>query len=152
MAQQSQAVRDRFAYIDADAKVQQLDQALKEARKTAEDADRKARQALGELPHLLSAADLVFQQCWKFEDLSDEKDNELESLTCHDAECWSYRWSRAHDAMQELIYERCAAVTSLRNSAQELDAAANKLCDAWLDARKAAGAQFDADNPDRLGT
>lgn len=152
MATQSQAVRDRFAYIDADPTVSRLGLELKEARKLSEAATNKTRQELRSLPTLFVASDLLFQQCWKFEGVEEDVSNELERLTCDGADSWHHKFSTAHDTMEELLLERCAAVVELHKAATELSAAADKVCEDWIQARKDAAAQFDADHPDLRGT
>lgn len=146
MATQEQAVKDRFAYIDADAEVVRLQAELEQARKVADSTRCEARQALREIPRLLLAADCVQRQLWKLEGVEGEASDQLEQYTTDDAECWWWQWEKAYEAVEALALQQCQKTAALFAKTEQLEQDRSAVCDEWLAARAAAGARFTAEH------
>ena len=99
--------------------------------------------ALRRVTRLMLAVDVVRQQQWKHEDISEEQDKTLKDLTTDDSEVWFHQYDQAADDIEEAAVAACAMVIEKRSEAKAKKIEAKEHCTLLNFARDQAREAFD---------
>ena len=131
------------AYLDQDDTYQSTLKRHQEMWKEAKQAEIEVTHALRRVTRLMMAVDVVRQQQWKHEEISEEQDKTLKDLTTDDSEIWFSVYGQAADDVEEAAVAACAMVIEKRAEAKAKKNEARGHC-ALLDfAKEQAREAFD---------
>jgi len=102
------------AFLDEDAAYQATLKNHQELWSGVRSAEVEVRGALRRVTRLMLAVDVVRQQQFKHEDISEEQDKMLEELTTDNSETWYYQYDQAADDVEEAAVAACAMVVEKR--------------------------------------
>ena len=131
------------AYLDQDDAYQSTLKRHQEMWKEAHQAEGEVRRALRRVTRLMMAVDVVRQQQFKHEDISEEQDKALEDLTTDSSEIWFSQYDQAADDIEEAAVAACAMVIERRSEAKTKKIEAREHCDLLNFAREQAREAFD---------
>jgi len=114
------------AYLDEDAAYQATLKNHQELWRGVRNAEVEVRGALRRVTRLMLAVDVVRQQQFKHEDISEKKDKMLEELTTDNSETWYYQYDQAADDVEEAAVAACAMVVEKRAKVTAKKAEAQK--------------------------
>ncbi len=131
------------AYLNGDASYQAALKHHQEMWKEAKQAEIEVTHALRRVTRLMMAVDVVRQQQWKHEEISEEQDKTLRELTTDDSDIWFSQYGQAADDVEEAAVAACAMVIEKRAEAKAKKNEARGHC-ALLDfAKEQAREAFD---------
>ncbi len=116
------------AYLDQDDAYQSTLKRHQEMWKEAKQAEIAVTHALRRVTRLMLAVDVVRQQQWKHEDISEEQNKALEDLTTDDSEIWFSQYGQAADDVEEAAVAACAMVVEKRAEAKAKKIEAQEHC------------------------
>jgi len=116
------------AYLDQDNAYQSTLKRHQEMWKEAKQAEIAVTHALRRVTRLMMAVDVVRQQQWKHEDISEEQNKALEDLTTDDSEIWFSQYGQAADDVEEAAVAACAMVIEKRAEAKAKKVEAQEHC------------------------
>ena len=116
------------AYLDQDNAYQSTLKRHQEMWKEAKQAEIEVTHALRRVTRLMMAVDVVRQQQWKHEDISEEQNKALEDLTTDDSEIWFSQYGQAADDVEEAAVAACAMVIEKRQEAKVKKVEAQEHC------------------------
>jgi len=116
------------AYLDQDDAYQSTLKRHQEMWKEAKQAEIEVTHALRRVTRLMMAVDVVRQQQWKHEDISEEQDKALEDLTTDNSEIWFSQYGQAGDDIEEAAVAACAMVIEKRQEAKVKKIEAREHC------------------------
>jgi len=131
------------AYLDQDDAYQSTLKRHQEMWKEAHQAEGEVRRALRRVTRLMMAVDVVRQQQFKHEDISEEQDKALEDLTTDSSEIWFSQYDQAADDIEEAAVAACAMVIERRSEAKVKKIEAREHCTSLDFAREQAREAFD---------
>ena len=131
------------AYLDQDDAYQSTLKRHQEMWKEAHQAEGEVRRALRRVTRLMMAVDVVRQQQFKHEDISEEQDKALEDLTTDSSEIWFSQYDQAADDIEEAAVAACAMVIERRSEAKTKKIEAREHCTLLDFAREQAREAFD---------
>jgi hypothetical protein len=131
------------AYLDQDDTYQSTLKRHQEMWKEAKQAEIEVTHALRRVTRLMMAVDVVRQQQWKHEDISEEQNKALEDLTTDDSEIWFSQYGRAADDIEEAAVAACAMVIEKRQEAKVKKIEAREHCILLDFAKEQAREAFD---------
>ena len=131
------------AFLDQDEAYQSTLKHHQEMWKEAKQAEIEVTHALRRVTRLMMAVDVVRQQQWKHEDISEEQDKTLEDLTTDDSEIWFSVYGQAADDVEEAAVAACAMVIEKRAEAKAKKNEARGHCTLLDFAREQAREAFD---------
>jgi len=116
------------AYLKEDDAYQSTLKRHQEMWKEARQAEIAVTHALRRVTRLMMAVDVVRQQQWKHEDISEEQNKALEDLTTDDSEIWFSQYGQAADDVEEAAVAACAMVIEKRAEAKAKKIEAQEHC------------------------
>ena len=116
------------AYLKEDDAYQSTLKRHQEMWKEAKQAEIEVTHALRRVTRLMMAVDVVRQQQWKHEDISEEQDKALEDLTTDNSEIWFSQYGQAGDDIEEAAVAACAMVVEKRSEAKVKKIEAREHC------------------------
>ena len=131
------------AYLDQDDAYQSTLKRHQEMWKEAKQAEIAVTHALRRVTRLMMAVDVVRQQQWKHEDISEEQNKALEDLTTDDSEIWFSQYGQAADDVEEAAVAACAMVVEKRAEAKAKKVEAQEHCTLLEFAKDQAREAFD---------
>ena len=131
------------AYLDQDDAYQSTLKRHQEMWKEAKQAEIEVTHALRRVTRLMMAVDVVRQQQWKHEDISEEQDKALEDLTTDNSEIWFSQYGQAGDDIEEAAVAACAMVVEKRSEAKVKKIEAREHCTLLDFAKEQAREAFD---------
>lgn len=131
------------AYLDQDDAYQSTLKRHQEMWKEANQAEGEVTLALRRVTRLMMAVDVVRQQQWKHEDISEEQDKALEDLTTDNSEVWFHQYGQAADDIEEAAVAACAMVVEKRSEAKTKKIEAREHCTLLDFAREQAREAFE---------
>ena len=131
------------AYLDQDDAYQSTLKHHREMWKEAKQAEIEVTHALRRVTRLMMAVDVVRQQQWKHEEISEEQDKALEDLTTDSSEIWFSVYGQAADDVEEAAVAACAMVIEKRAEAKAKKVEAQEHCTLLDFAREQAREAFD---------
>ena len=131
------------AYLNGDASYQAALKHHQEMWKEAKQAEIEVTHALRRVTRLMMAVDVVRQQQWKHEDISEEQDKALEDLTTDNSEIWFSQYGQAGDDIEEAAVAACAMVIEKRAEAKAKKNEARGHCTLLDFAKEQAREAFD---------
>jgi len=130
------------AFLDEDASYQAALKNHQELWSEVRSAQTDVRIALRRVTRLMLAVDVVRQQQFKHEDISEEQDKMLEELTTDDSETWYGQYDQAADDIEEAAVAACAMVVQKRAEVKDKKIKARGHCDLLNSAREQAREAF----------
>ena len=130
-------------FLDEDASYQATLKNHQELWAEVRSAQTDVLIALRRVTRLMLAVDVVRQQQFKHEDVTEEQDKVLEDLTTDNSEIWSGQYDQAADDIQEAAVAACAMVVEKRAELKEKKIKAREHCDLLNFAREQAREAFD---------
>ena len=130
------------AYLDQDDAYQSTLKHHQEMWKEANQAEGEVRRALRRVTRLMLAVDVVRQQQFKHEDVTEEQDKALEELTTDNSETWYAQFDQAGDDIEEAAVAACAMVVEKRAEVKDKKIQAREHCDLLNFAREQAREAF----------
>ena len=131
------------AYLGQDDAYQSTLKRHQEMWKEANQAEGEVRRALRRVTRLMMAVDVVRQQQFKHEDISEEQDKALEDLTTDSSEIWFSQYDQAADDIEEAAVAACAMVIERRSEAKTKKIEAREHCTLLDFAKEKAREAFD---------
>ncbi len=131
------------AYLDQDDAYQSTLKRHQEMWAEVRSAETDVRISLRRVTRLMLAVDVVRQQQFKHEDISEEQDKVLENLTTDDSEVWYAQYDQAADDIEEAAVAACAMVVEKRAEVKDKKIQAREHCDLLNFAREQAREAFD---------
>ena len=131
------------AYLDQDDAYQSTLKRHQEMWKEAKQAEIEVTHALRRVTRLMMAVDVVRQQQWKHEDISEEQDKALEDLTTDNSEIWFSQYGQAGNDVEEAAVAACAMVIEKRAEAKAKKVEAQEHCTLLEFAKDQAREAFD---------
>ena len=131
------------AYLDQDDAYQSTLKRHQEMWKEANQAEGEVTLALRRVTRLMLAVDVVRQQQFKHEDVTEEQDKALENLTTDDSDIWFSQYGQAADDITEAAVAACAMVVEKRSEAKTKKIEAREHCTLLDFAREQAREAFD---------
>jgi hypothetical protein len=131
------------AFLDQDASYQATLKNHQELWAEVRSAETDVRMALRRVTRLMLAVDVVRQQQFKHEDVTEEQDKALENLTTDDSEVWYAQYDQAADDIEEAAVAACAMVVEKRAEVKDKKIKAREHCDLLNFAREQAREAFD---------
>ena len=131
------------AYLDQDDAYQSTLKRHQEMWKEANQAEGEVTYALRRVTRLMMAVDVVRQQQFKHEDVTEEQDKALENLTTDDSDIWFSQYGQAADDITEAAVAACAMVVEKRSEAKTKKIEAREHCTLLDFAREQAREAFD---------
>lgn len=131
------------AYLKEDDAYQSTLKHHREIWKEAKQAEIEVTHALRRVTRLMMAVDVVRQQQWKHEEISEEQDKTLQELTTDDSEIWFSQYGQAADDVEEAAVAACAMVIEKRAEAKAKKNEAHGHCTLLDFAREQAREAFD---------
>jgi len=131
------------AYLDQDDTYQSTLKRHQEMWKEAKQAEIEVIHALRRVTRLMMAVDVVRQQQWKHEEISEEQDKALEDLTTDNSEIWFSQYGLAADDIEEAAVAACAMVVEKRSEAKVKKIEAREHCTLLDFAKEQAREAFD---------
>ena len=102
------------AFLDQDAAYQATFKNHQELWAEVRSAENDVRISLRRVTRLMLAVDVVRQQQFKHEDVTEEQDKALEDLTTDDSEVWYAQYDQAADDIEAAAVAACAMVVEKR--------------------------------------
>jgi len=140
------------AFLEEDAAYQSTLKNHQEMWKEAEQAQIEVRQALRRVTRLMLAVDVVRQQQFKHEDISEEQDKALEDLTTDNSDIWFCQYGQAADDVEEAAVAACAMVIEKRAEAKAKNIEAREHCTLLDFAKEQARKAFDKEKAEAEAT
>ena len=131
------------AYLNQDAAYQATLKNHQELWAEVHSAENDVRISLRRVTRLMLAVDVVRQQQFKHEDISEEQDKALEDLTTDSSEIWFSQYDQAADDIEEAAVAACAMVIERRSEAKTKKIEAREHCTLLDFAREQAREAFD---------
>ena len=131
------------AYLDQDDAYQSTLKRHQEMWQEAHKAEGEITLALRRVTRLMLAVDVVRQQQWKHEDISEEQNKALEDLTTDDSDIWFQQYGQAADDITEAAVAACAMVIEKRAEAKAKKVEAQEHCTLLEFAKDQAREAFD---------
>ena len=131
------------AYLDQDDAYQSTLKRHQEMWKEANQAEGEVTYALRRVTRLMMAVDVVRQQQFKHEDVTEEQDKALENLTTDDSDIWFSQYGQAADDITEAAVAACAMVVEKRSEAKTKKIEAREHCTLLDFAREQAREAFE---------
>lgn len=130
------------AFLDEDASYQATLKSHQELWAEVRSAESEVRRALRRVTRLMMAVDVVRQQQWKLEDVSEEQGQMLEKFTTDNDEVWFHQYDQAADDIEETAVAACAMVVEKRAELKDKKINAKEHCDLLNFAREQAREAF----------
>jgi len=140
------------AFLEKDAAYQSTLKNHQEMWKEARQAEIEITRALRRVTRLMMAVDVVRQQQWKHESISEEQDKALEDLTTDNSEIWFSQYDQAADDVQEAAVAACAMVVEKRAEAKVKETEAREHCTLLDFAKEQARKAFDKEKAEAEAT
>ena len=131
------------AFLDEDASYQATFKNHQELWAEVRSAENDVRISLRRVTRLMLAVDVVRQQQFKHQDVTEEQDKALEDLTTDDSEVWHAQYDQAADDIEEAAVAACAMVVEKRAEVKDKKFKAIEHCDLLNFARDQAREAFD---------
>ena len=131
------------AFLDQDASYQATLKNHQELWAEVRSAETGVHIALRRVTRLMLAVDVVRQQQWKHEEISEDQDKTLRELTTDDSEIWFSQYGQAADDVEEAAVAACAMVIEKRAEAKAKKNQAQEHCTLLDFAREQAREAFD---------
>ena len=131
------------AYLKEDDAYQSTLHRHQQMWQEAHKAEGEVTLALRRVTRLMMAVDVVRQQQWKHEEISEEQDKALEDLTTDSSEIWFSVYGQAADDVEEAAVAACAMVIEKRAEAKAKKIEAQEHCTLLDFAREQAREAFD---------
>jgi hypothetical protein len=131
------------AFLDQDASYQATLKNHQELWAEVRSAETDVRIALRRVTRLMLAVDVVRQQQFKHEDVTEEQDKALEELTTDNSEVWYGQYDQAADDIEEAAVAACAMVVEKRAEVKDKKIKAREHCDLLNFAREQAREAFE---------
>ena len=103
------------AFLDEDLAYQATLKNHQELWSGVRNAEVEVRSALRRVNRLMLVVDVVRQQQFKHEDISEDQDKTLKELTTDDSETWYCQYDQAADDVEEAAVAACAMVIEKRS-------------------------------------
>jgi len=116
------------AFLDEDASYQAALKNHQELWSGVRNAEVEVRSALRRVNRLMLVVDVVRQQQFKHEDISEDQDKTLKELTTDDSETWYCQYDQAADDVEEAAVAACAMVIEKRAKVTAKKAEAQEHC------------------------
>ena len=129
-------------FLDQDASYQATLKNHQELWAEVRSAETDVRMALRRVTRLMLAVDVVRQQQFKHEDVTEEQDKALEELTTDNSEVWYGQYDQAGDDIEEAAVAACAMVVEKRAEVKDKKIKAREHCDLLNFAREQAREAF----------
>ena len=130
------------AFLDEDASYQATLKSHQELWAEVRSAETDVRIALRRVTRLMLAVDVVRQQQFKHEEVTEEQDKALEELTTDNSEVWYGQYDQAADDIEETAVAACAMVVEKRAELKDKKIKAREHCDLLNFAREQAREAF----------
>jgi hypothetical protein len=131
------------AFLEEDAAYQATLKNHRELHAEVSRAETEVRGALRRVVRMMMAVDVVRQQQWKLEGVSEEQGQMLENFTTDNDETWFYQYDQAADDIEETAVAACAMVVEKRAEVKEKKIKAREHCDLLNFAREQAREAFE---------
>lgn len=131
------------AFLDQDAAYQATHKNHQDLWAEVRSAETDVRIALRRVTRLMMAVDVVRQQQFKHEDVTEEQDKALEELTTDNSEVWYSQYDQAADDIEEAAVAACAMVVEKRAEVKDKKIKAREHCDLLNFAREQAREAFE---------
>ena len=131
------------AYLDQDAAYQATLKNHQDLWAEVRSAETDVRISLRRVTRLMLAVDLVRQQQFKHQEVTEEQDKALEDLTTDNSETWYCQYDQAGDDIEEAAVAACAMVVEKRAEVKDKKIKAREHCELLDFAREQAREAFD---------
>ena len=131
------------AFLDQDATYQATLKNHHDLWAEVRSAETDVRRALRRVTRLMLAVDVVRQQQFKHEDVTEEQDKALEELTTDNSETWYGQYDQAGDDIEEAAVAACAMVVEKRAEVKDKKVEAQEHCTLLEFAKDQAREAFD---------
>ena len=130
------------AFLDQDAAYQATLKNHQDLWAEVRSAENDVRISLRRVTRLMLAVDVVRQQQFKHQDVTEEQDKALEDLTTDCSEVWYGQYDQAGDDIEEAAVAACAMVVEKRAEVNDKKIKAREHCDLLNFAREQAREAF----------
>ena len=131
------------AFLDQDASYQATLENHQELWAEVRSAETDVRISLRRVTRLMLAVDVVRQQQFKHQDVTEAQDKALEELTTDNSEVWYGQYDSAADDIEEAAVAACAMVVEKRAEVKDKKIKAREHCDLLNFAREQAREAFE---------
>ena len=129
-----------YGYMHENAEYQEFSERIRDTWKQINDIESKQRQHIWDIQALTRTLDTTRTQMFKFEDVSNKVDKELERLTHDDSEGWMCTYGKGLDLVTEKVVSICVLISNSKVDIEvlkERNKALNKEQDALGDKLRA---------------